>query len=72
MNTKQNGKINAKAEAIVQRRIDLVDEGKTLFDAKFDTNDDNAFNRRFEVVSFGWLNPDEQKTSYKRWRNFTM
>ena len=59
--TKQNGKIKSKAwcEAIVQRRIDLVDQKKTLFDAKYDKDDPNAFNRKFEVVSFRWLNADE-------------
>lgn len=59
--TKQNGETNAKiwCEAIVQRRIDLVDEEKSLFNAKYDSDDKNAFNRKFEVVSFRWLNADE-------------
>ena len=59
--TKRNGKTTAKAwcEAIVQRRIDLVEEGKSLFNAKYDKEDPNAFNRKFEVVSFRWLNADE-------------
>ncbi|MDA0848531.1 MAG: hypothetical protein O2827_02090, partial [Verrucomicrobia bacterium] len=59
--TKQNGETNAKVwcEAIVQRRIDLVDEEKSLFNAKYDSDDRNAFNRKFEVVSFRWLNADE-------------
>ncbi|MFL2847466.1 MAG: hypothetical protein ACJZ9B_00640, partial [Coraliomargaritaceae bacterium] len=59
--TQENGEINSKVwcEAIVQRRIDLVDEGNSLLDASFDKNDANAFNRKFEVVSFRWLNADE-------------
>jgi hypothetical protein len=59
--TKQNGETKAKVwcEAIVQRRIDLVDEEKSLFNAKYNSDDANAFNRRFEVVSFRWLNADE-------------
>jgi hypothetical protein len=57
----QNGKIKSKVwcEAVVQRRIDLVDEENFLLDSSFDRNDANAFNRKFEVVSFRWLNADE-------------
>ena len=57
----QNGETNAKiwCEAIVQRRIDLIDEEKNLINAKYDKRDTNAFNRKFEVVSFRWLNADE-------------
>ena len=46
-------------EAIVQRRIDLVDKEKTIIKAKYDKDDPNAFNRKFEIVSFRWLNADE-------------
>ena len=59
--TQQNGETNAKVwcEAIVQRRIDLVDNEKSLLNTKYDKKDTNAFNRKFEIVSFRWLNADE-------------
>jgi len=59
--TKKNGKTQSKVwcEAIVQRRIDLLDSEKSIFKAKYDKSDNNAFNRKFEVVSFRWLNEDE-------------
>ena len=52
-------KSRAWCEAIVQRRIDLVDNTKDMLNAKFDKRDINAFNRKFEIVSFRWLNADE-------------
>ena len=59
--TKQNGKTVSKVwcEAIVQRRIDLLKEDEPLLNAKYEKDDTNAFNRKFEVVSFRWLNADE-------------
>lgn len=57
---KENGVIKASTwcEAVVQRRIDLVDE-KELLKPSYDKNEANAFNRKFEIVSFRWLNADE-------------
>ena len=57
---KENGEIKSSAwcEAIVQRRIDLIN-GENLLKASYDKNDADAFNRKFEIVSFRWLNADE-------------
>ena len=54
-----NGEVVSKAwcEAVVQRRIDLIDSNNIDL---WDTPDDNQdFNRRFEIVSFRWLNESE-------------
>ena len=40
-------------------RIDFIDDEKSLFKAKYNKGDTNAFNRKFEIVSFRWLNADE-------------
>jgi hypothetical protein len=57
---KENGitKASTWCEAVVQRRIDLIDD-QNLLKASYDENDAEAFNRKFEIVSFRWLNADE-------------
>ena len=57
---KENGEIKSSAwcEAVLQRRIDLIDQRDQL-NPNFSKLDSNAFNRQFEVVSFRWLNADE-------------
>jgi hypothetical protein len=57
---KENGitKASTWCEAVVQRRIDLIDD-ENLLKASYDENDAEAFNRKFEIVSFRWLNADE-------------
>jgi hypothetical protein len=57
---KKNGEIKSKAwcEAIVQRRIDLIDE-VDLLNLTRSRSDTDSFNRKFEIVSFRWLNSDE-------------
>ena len=55
----KNGKVVSKAwcEAIVQRKIDLIDtKNIELWDTPAKNED---LNRRFEIVSFRWLNEDE-------------
>lgn len=58
--SKINGKTQSRAwcEAIVQRRIDLIDE-KDQLNPTESRSETNAFNRKFEIVSFRWLNADE-------------
>ena len=47
-------------EAIVQRRPDYVDAANAPEDRATDLNATNtAFGRKFEIVSFRWLNPDD-------------
>ena len=57
---KENGKTKARTwcEAVVQRRIDLINDKDLLKPSSYE-NDAEAFNRKFEVVSFRWLNADE-------------
>ena len=57
---KENGvtKVSTWCEAVVQRRIDLID-GENLLKASYDEKDTDTFNRKFEIVSFRWLNADE-------------
>ena len=56
------GKVEAKAwcEAIVQRRLDYVDSSQPATTPARELNQLNkALGRRFEIVSFRWLSPDE-------------
>jgi len=56
------GKVEAKAwcEAVVQRRLDYVDPSQPATTPTADLNQLNkALGRRFEIVSFRWLAPDE-------------
>jgi hypothetical protein len=57
---KENGitKASTWCEAVVQRRIDLIDD-ENILKASYDENDAETFNRKFEIVSFRWLNADE-------------
>ena len=56
------GKVTAKAwcEAVVRRGADFVDRADELTKSVTSLNTANrAFGRRFEIVSFRWLNPTE-------------
>lgn len=56
------GKVVARAwcEAIVQRTPDYLDSGDEAHTKQYDLSKTNkTFGRKFQIISFRWLNPDE-------------